>query len=125
VSTGCHREGNSARKDVSGRHDRLEVTFAHTKLRFQGKLVRVSDEHDVALIKVDAPAKIKPAPLAPLGSEREVQPGNPITILSYPDISLKTLLCRQVEGHARPGRNDDDRSTYRFQPSRLAQSARW
>jgi serine protease Do len=85
--------GNSARKDVSGRHDRLEVTFAHTKLRFQGKLVRVSDEHDVALIKVDAPAKIKPAPLAPLGSEREVQPGNPITILSYPDISLKTLFA--------------------------------
>jgi serine protease Do len=87
------QEGPSAKKHVSGRYDRLEVTFAHTKLRFQAKLVRASDEHDVALIKVDTPAKIKPTPLPPEGGYREVEPGHSITILSYPAISPKTFFA--------------------------------
>ncbi|WP_300454896.1 FHA domain-containing protein [Accumulibacter sp.] len=90
-------------KPVAGRHDRLDVTFANNKLRIPAKLVRVSEEHDVALIKVDTPAAVKPTPLLPASSYDEVKPGNAITVLGYPGISPKTLFAARSKDMLDPG----------------------
>ena len=90
-------------KAVAGRHDRLDVTFANNKLRIPAKLVRVSEEHDVALLKVDTPAAVKPTPLMPASSYDEVKPGNMITVLGYPGISPKTLFAARSKDMLDPG----------------------
>jgi serine protease Do len=91
-------------KPVAGRHDRLEVTFANNKLRIPAKLARVSDEHDVALIKVDTPAAVKPTPLAPEpSSDGGVKPGDPITVLGYPGVSPKVFFAGKSRDMLDPG----------------------
>ena len=40
---------------LEGRVDKFDVTFPRDKLRIPARLVRMSDQHDVALIKVDLP----------------------------------------------------------------------
>lgn len=91
-------------KPVAGRHDRLEVTFANNKLRIPAKLARVSDEHDVALIKVDTPAAVKPTPLAPeSGGDGGVKPGDPITVLGYPGVSPKVFFAGKSRDMLDPG----------------------
>jgi serine protease Do len=91
-------------KPVAGRHDRLEVTFANNKLRIPAKLARVSDEHDVALIKVDTPAAVKPTPLAAESSgDGGVKPGDPITVLGYPGVSPKVFFAGKSRDMLDPG----------------------
>ena len=91
-------------KPVAGRHDRLEVTFANNKLRIPAKLARVSDEHDVALIKVDTPAAVKPTPLAPEPSgDGGIKPGDPITVLGYPGVSPKVFFAGKSRDMLDPG----------------------
>lgn len=90
-------------KPVAGRHDRLEVTFANNKLRIPAKLARVSDEHDVALIKVDTPAAVKPTVLAPESSYEDVRPGDPITVLGYPGVSPKVFFAGKSKDMLDPG----------------------
>ena len=72
-------------KNVEGRLDYLDVTFAKNKLRIPAKLTRVSDRHDAALIKVDVPQPVTAVEL--YDSYNEVEPGQTITILGYPAVS--------------------------------------
>jgi S1-C subfamily serine protease len=65
--------------------DRLDVTFPKNRLRIPAKLVRTSDEHDVALIKVDLPDAV-PA-VKTHDNPSESRPGNVITVLGYPGVS--------------------------------------
>lgn len=93
-------------KPVAGRNDRLDVTFANNKLRTPGKLVLVSQEHDVALIKIDTPTNVKPAVLAPDGSYDEVKAGDAITVLGYPGVSPKVYVAARSKDMLDPGRID-------------------
>jgi S1-C subfamily serine protease len=68
-----------------GRIDWLDVTFPKTKLRIPARLVRTSDQHDVALIKIDMPNSV---PMVTMyDSYSESRPGDVITILGYPVVS--------------------------------------
>jgi serine protease Do len=71
-------------KNVEGRHDYLDVTFAKNKLRIPAKLVRVSDRHDAAMIKVDVPQPVKKVELF---DNPEVATGAVVTIMGYPAVS--------------------------------------
>lgn len=69
---------------VDGRIDLLNVLFPGTKLRIPAKLVRVSNEHDVALIKIDV---AEPLPVAELNTDpNPVQVGDKVTVLGFPSL---------------------------------------
>ena len=72
-------------KSLDGRNDYMDVTFAKNRLRVPGRLVRVSDNADVAMIKVDLPQSVRKVELN--DNYSSIQPGDPITIMGYPGIS--------------------------------------
>ena len=72
-------------KVVEGRHDYLDVTFAKSRLRTPAKLARVSDRHDVAMIKVDLPTPVRKVDL--FDNYQSIQPGQGVTVMGYPAVS--------------------------------------
>ncbi|MEX2271796.1 MAG: FHA domain-containing protein [Vicinamibacterales bacterium] len=77
-------------KNVEGRLDYLDVTFARNRLRVPAKLVRVSDKHDAALIKVDLPQPVKKVEL--FDNYDTVRPGMTVTIMGYPARSPEIVV---------------------------------
>jgi S1-C subfamily serine protease len=79
-------EGDSRRsligKALEGRNDYLEVTFPKEKTSTNARLIKASDEHDVALIKVDLPSSMPALELNP--DEDEAQQGKPMVVVGYP-----------------------------------------
>jgi S1-C subfamily serine protease len=72
-------------KEITGRHDYLDVTFANSKVRIPARLVRTSVEHDVALLRVDVPEAV---PTVQFNDDPgSVRVGQPVTVLGYPAIS--------------------------------------
>jgi S1-C subfamily serine protease len=68
-----------------GRFDKLEVTFPENKLRIPARLVRISDQHDVALIKIDVPDSL---PIVEVKEDSsDSHPGDVIAVLGYPQVS--------------------------------------
>lgn len=85
-----------AGKNVEGRLDYLDVTFARNKLRMPAKLARVSDRHDVAMIKVDVPQPVRKVEL--LDNYNDIRAGAAVTVLGYPAISPSvTVLTRSQD----------------------------
>ena len=80
----------AAGKNVEGRLDYLDVTFAKNKLRINGRLVRVSDRHDVAMVKVDVPQPLKKVDL--FDNYDEVKTGDSIVVMGYPGLSPEILV---------------------------------
>lgn len=73
-----------------GRNSRLDVTFPKNKLRIPARIVRISDRHDVALIKIDMPGDVPQVRIAP--DHHVVNPGDLVTIMGYPGISDRTYV---------------------------------
>lgn len=68
-----------------GRNDRLDVTFPNTDGRIAAQLVRPSDRHDVALVKISIPDS---APKVEINDNYDViQPGAATIVLGYPAVS--------------------------------------
>lgn len=82
-------------KRVEGRHDTLDVTFPRNKLRIPAKLVRISNEHDVALVKIDTPQAVKKVDLN--DNYSAINPGDSITILGYPGVSPKVFVLTKSQ----------------------------
>lgn len=82
-------------KRIEGRLDTLDVTFPKNKLRIPAKLVRISNEHDVALIKIDTPQAIQKVELD--DTYKEVKPGDPITIMGYPAVSPSVYVATKSQ----------------------------
>jgi serine protease Do len=67
---------------VEGRLDYLNVTFPQNKTSIPAKLARVSDRHDVAMVKIDMPEAV---PKTELNDNYDtIKVGDPITVLGYP-----------------------------------------
>lgn len=87
-------------KNIEGRLDYLDVTFAKNKLRVPAKLVRVSDRHDAALVKVDLPQRLPSVPL--YDNYEQVQAGMAVTVMGYPAISPDVaVVSRSFDPFAR------------------------
>jgi S1-C subfamily serine protease len=72
-------------KNLEGRNDYVDVTFAKNRLRIPAKLARVSDHVDVAMIKIDLPRSV---PKLELNDNYDtIQPGHPIVVMGYPGVS--------------------------------------
>ncbi|GAB2574701.1 trypsin-like peptidase domain-containing protein [Spirosoma areae] len=73
-------------KVIAGENTYIDVTFNKNEQRFpaQGKPI-VSTKHDVAMIKIDLPETLTPVKLR--DADKEIAPGQPITVMGYPGIS--------------------------------------
>jgi len=81
---------NPLHTSIEGAHVRLAVTFAKTKQRYAAQLVTVSDKADVALAKVEMPGGAKAVTLFS-GDPDAIQPGQPITVMGYPAVSVEQI----------------------------------
>jgi serine protease Do len=70
------------RTSVEGRNDNLNVSFPKTELRIPAKVARVSDRHDVAMLKIDIPEPLKKVELN--DNYDTIQPGDAAFVLGYP-----------------------------------------
>lgn len=70
---------------VEGRNDLLNVTFAKNELRFPAHLVRTSDRHDVAMVKIDVPETLTKCEFN--DNYDTIKPGDPAIVLGYPGIA--------------------------------------
>lgn len=72
-----------------GANDKLEVSLPGSSSPVRSDLKRVSDRHDVALIKIDMP---EAAPMVELNDNYEsIKEGESITILGYPSVTAPTF----------------------------------
>jgi S1-C subfamily serine protease len=72
-------------KNVVGRLDYLDVVFPKTTRRNPARLAGISDRHDVAMIKIDAPQRLKTVEL--FDNYDTVQAGMATTVMGYPGVS--------------------------------------
>ena len=72
-------------KNLDGRNDYMDITFAKNRLRVPGRLARISDNADVAMVKVDLPQSVHKAVLN--DNYTTIQPGDPVTVMGYPGVS--------------------------------------
>lgn len=87
-------------KRIEGRLDTLDITFPKNKLRIPAKLVRISNEHDVALIKIETPEAIKKVEID--DTYDAVRPGDPITIMGYPGVSPNVFVATKSQDPFNP-----------------------
>jgi S1-C subfamily serine protease len=81
--------GQRLQGGFDGRNDYLDVTFAKNELRFPAKLARVSDRHDVAMIKIDTPEPVAKVEL--FDNYESIKLGDSAIVLGYPGVSPKIL----------------------------------
>ncbi len=72
-------------KILEGRNDYLDVTFAKNELRIPAQLVRTSNRHDVAMVKINVPQSLNKVELN--DNYDTVEMGNAVTVLGYPGLS--------------------------------------
>ncbi|RYG03891.1 MAG: trypsin-like serine protease, partial [Chitinophagaceae bacterium] len=77
---------------VQGRNTYLNVVFSGTTERRMARLVQPSDEHDVALIKVDIPAPLTKVKMK--DDAGAIAPGQSITVMGYPGVSPQAVSVR-------------------------------
>jgi S1-C subfamily serine protease len=71
--------------ELEGRNDYLNVTFAKNELRIPATLVRVSDRHDVSMIKINLPEPVTKVELN--DNYDTIKPGDAAFVLGYPAAS--------------------------------------
>jgi len=75
----------NASKLIEGVNMYMDVTFAGNELRIPAKTVRISNKHDVAMIKIDLPKKL---PVVECNDNYDViKTGDEVVLLGYPGIS--------------------------------------
>jgi S1-C subfamily serine protease len=72
-------------KSIEGRNDYLDVTFARNRVRIPAKLARVSDQIDVAMVKIDLPREMRKVDL--YDNYSSIKPGDPLVVMGYPAVS--------------------------------------
>lgn len=79
-------------KILEGVNTYMDVTFAKTDLRTPAQRVRVSNTHDVAMIKIDLPGEFTPVVLSQ--SDEGVAQGQKIAIMGYPGFSPEVAVAK-------------------------------
>ncbi len=85
VPSETKQAGQKLQGGFEGRNDYLNVTFAKNDLRIPAKLARVSDRHDVAMMKVDVPEAVSKVEL--YDNYDAIKPGDAAIVLGYPAVS--------------------------------------
>jgi pSer/pThr/pTyr-binding forkhead associated (FHA) protein/S1-C subfamily serine protease len=82
-------------KMVEGTNMYLDITFARNDLRIPAKVVRISNKHDVAMIKIDLPKVL--ATVDMLDNYTEIKTGDVVTVMGYPGASPEQYS--QIQSH--------------------------
>ena len=72
-------------KSIEGRTDYMDVTFARNRVRVPAKLARVSDQIDVAMVKIDIPRALRKVEM--FDNYNSIKQGDGILIMGYPAVS--------------------------------------
>jgi pSer/pThr/pTyr-binding forkhead associated (FHA) protein/S1-C subfamily serine protease len=72
-------------KMVEGANMYLDITFARNDLRIPAKVVRISNKHDVAMVKIDLPKVLSTVDM--LDNYTEIKTGDVVTVMGYPGAS--------------------------------------
>jgi serine protease Do len=76
-------------KQLEGRNDYLDVTFAKNRIRIPAKTARVSDDADVAMIKVELPQSLHKTDLN--DNYNTIKVGDQVVVMGYPGVSPKVF----------------------------------
>ncbi len=77
---------------IKGRNTYLNVIFAGTSLRRPVQSSTPSDNHDVALLKVDLPEALESVKMR---DDIPVQPGQSVTVMGYPGVAPAQFVVRR------------------------------
>lgn len=78
---------------IKGRNTYMNVVFANTVLRRPAVSVTPSDEHDVAMLKIDIPESLSKVTLK--DSYDEIKPGQVVTVMGYPGVAPEEFVVRK------------------------------
>ena len=78
---------------VKGRNTYLNVIFANTSLRRPVQSATPSDDHDVALIKVEIPESLSKVKLK--DNYNEIKSGQSVTVMGYPGVAPQQFVVRK------------------------------
>jgi S1-C subfamily serine protease len=76
---------NGLRYPVEGKHEYINVTFPGNKTSIPAKVARVSDRHDVCMLKIDVPEAVPKVDIH--DNYDTIKAGDNITVLGYPAVS--------------------------------------
>lgn len=87
-------------KVLEGQNIYLDVTFPDNDLRTPANVVRISNTHDVAMIKIDLPGGLESVTMRDAASDISV--GQPLLIMGYPGAAPQVFIGREsVDGFNR------------------------
>ncbi len=78
-------------KIIEGKNTYMDVTFAKNDQRTPGTVVRISNKHDVAMVKIDLPTKMEPVKMRDADSDAAA--GQKVLVMGYPGISPTTVVA--------------------------------
>ncbi|MEK8087971.1 trypsin-like peptidase domain-containing protein [Aquabacterium sp. A3] len=84
--------GSGIRGGAVGQLQVLDVVFSRSKDRHPARLVKVSDAHDVALIKIDTPSKLVAVDLPAPNEVASLKEGQDVVVMGYPAAAPEVYL---------------------------------
>ncbi|MBC7827980.1 MAG: trypsin-like peptidase domain-containing protein [Chitinophagaceae bacterium] len=82
-------------KGIDGELAYLDVTFANNSLRTPAKVVRISNTHDVAMIKIDLPEPLNKVTM--LDNYKEIETGSVVVVMGYPGMSPDQFVANRSQ----------------------------
>ncbi|MEO5890828.1 MAG: trypsin-like peptidase domain-containing protein [Ferruginibacter sp.] len=85
---------------VKGRNTYMNVIFANTSLRRPVQSATPSDDHDVAMIKVELPESLSKVNMK--DNYDNVKPGQTVTVMGYPGVAPEQYVVRKSNDPFKP-----------------------
>jgi serine protease Do len=85
---------------IKGRNTYMNVIFANTSLRRPVQSATPSDNHDVAMIKVELPESLSKVTMK--DNYESVKPGQTVTVMGYPGVAPEQYVVRKSNDPFRP-----------------------
>ncbi|MEP7108004.1 MAG: trypsin-like peptidase domain-containing protein [Ferruginibacter sp.] len=85
---------------VKGRNTYMNVIFANTTLRRPVQSATPSDDHDVAMIKVELPESLSKVTMK--DNYDNVKPGQTVTVMGYPGVAPEQYVVRKSNDPFKP-----------------------
>ena len=82
-------------KFIDGELAYLDVTFANNALRTPAKVVRISNTHDVTMIKIDLPELLNKVTM--LDNYKEIETGSSVVVMGYPGMSPDQFVSKRSQ----------------------------
>lgn len=82
-------------KGIDGELAYLDVTFANNSLRTPAKVVRISNTHDVTMIKIDLPEPLEKVTM--FDNYKDIEVGSVVVVMGYPGMSPDQYVAKRSQ----------------------------